>query len=582
MNPLHLAVFALDANPGVYALLLGSGISSAAGVPTGGAIMEDLIRQVAALHDKPCDPSPAKWYERTFSKPATYSDVLSSLASTSAERQALLRPYFEPTHEEASRGLKMPGLAHHAIARLASLGRLRIIVTTNFDRLVERALEDAGMAPVVVSTAEHAASCAPLAHQRVLVFKVNGDYLDLSLRNSTDELSDYPSACKTLLNQIFAEYGLIVCGWSATSDHAVRKLLERSRSRRYSLFWVEPGVFSKDAEQLVRKLEAHRVTDSADTFFQALADSVEGLSRYRATNPVSRHIVLARLKRYLSEPKFDIELREILSAEALKVAKQVHALPGLPDGFSTHGDAAVERVRACDGVTDVLRAALFVCGHFGQVRHLDMLIRTIQTAAPAPPPTQHLNHLTGLRDYHGMILFYAAGVGAMSAGNAELYCGLLCAGKLPRQREASAFVDRWYAELVHNHPQHPINVPEFTGRTSGYSYAPLTAHVRVLVQELGTNYMREEELHDAFDRWDLLVSLFRAHCQQFRGEDRGIAIGLFGFHDTIERTKREVEELGSAWPPLKHGLFSEGSSERVMALLKSADEWANRERAKHR
>jgi hypothetical protein len=49
MDPLTQLVFAISSSPGVYALLLGSGVSSGAGIPTGWAIVEDLARRLAGL-----------------------------------------------------------------------------------------------------------------------------------------------------------------------------------------------------------------------------------------------------------------------------------------------------------------------------------------------------------------------------------------------------------------------------------------------------------------------------------------------------------------------------------------------------
>jgi len=50
-------------SPGVYALLLGSGISRDAGIPTGWEIILDLIKQIAATEkEKPKDPE--KWYQK--------------------------------------------------------------------------------------------------------------------------------------------------------------------------------------------------------------------------------------------------------------------------------------------------------------------------------------------------------------------------------------------------------------------------------------------------------------------------------------------------------------------------------------
>lgn len=49
----------MQANPGVYAVLLGSGISRAAGIPTGWEVVLDLIKKLACAQGADCDPDPA-------------------------------------------------------------------------------------------------------------------------------------------------------------------------------------------------------------------------------------------------------------------------------------------------------------------------------------------------------------------------------------------------------------------------------------------------------------------------------------------------------------------------------------------
>lgn len=61
-------------NPGVYALLLGSGLSRAAGIPTAWGIVEDLIRKVAvASGTQPLPQGDAlfSWYQETYQTEAT-------------------------------------------------------------------------------------------------------------------------------------------------------------------------------------------------------------------------------------------------------------------------------------------------------------------------------------------------------------------------------------------------------------------------------------------------------------------------------------------------------------------------------
>jgi hypothetical protein len=135
-------VFSLEASPGVYALLIGSGVSRVAGIPTGWEIVLDLIRKMANMQDESPEPDPESWYRKKYEKGPKYNELLDSLAATQSERRNLLRSYFEQTPEESDQDLKVPTAAHRAIAALVKLGYIRMILTTNFDRLLEIALDE--------------------------------------------------------------------------------------------------------------------------------------------------------------------------------------------------------------------------------------------------------------------------------------------------------------------------------------------------------------------------------------------------------------------------------------------------------
>jgi hypothetical protein len=59
---------ALYENKGVYALLLGSGVSRAAQIPTGWEVTLDLVIRVAALKGVTHQPDWAAWYKAQFDK----------------------------------------------------------------------------------------------------------------------------------------------------------------------------------------------------------------------------------------------------------------------------------------------------------------------------------------------------------------------------------------------------------------------------------------------------------------------------------------------------------------------------------
>jgi hypothetical protein len=97
----------------VFALLLGSGVSGAAQIPTGWEITQDLIRRVALMQGMTDQPDWASWYrETTGEEPA----LLEELASSPDERRAILQSYIEPTEEDRRERRKVPTAAHQAIA----------------------------------------------------------------------------------------------------------------------------------------------------------------------------------------------------------------------------------------------------------------------------------------------------------------------------------------------------------------------------------------------------------------------------------------------------------------------------------
>lgn len=70
MDP--LVPIALSVTTGTYVLLVGSGLSRAAGVPTGYDVNLDLIRLVARMDGGDPGPDPAAWYVDRFAAQPTY------------------------------------------------------------------------------------------------------------------------------------------------------------------------------------------------------------------------------------------------------------------------------------------------------------------------------------------------------------------------------------------------------------------------------------------------------------------------------------------------------------------------------
>lgn len=427
LDPLVSLAFSLRANPGVYALLLGSGISRSASIPTGWEVVLDLIRRVAAAQSASPSEHPDRWYAEKYGREPGYSVLLDALCRTQIERQQLLKGYFEPTEEDREQGLKLPTPAHHAVAKLMEAGLVRVVVTTNFDRLLEQALEQRGITPVVIGSPDQATGMIPLTHQKHCVIKVHGDYLDTRILNTEEELSTYDPAIAVVVDQIFDEFGLIVCGWSATWDAALRASIDRATNRRYSCFWASMGELSEEAKSVVasRRAEIVKIT-SADSFFEALLARVHGLEEFYRPHPLSVTAAVGAAKRYLADDSQRIRLHD-LYRDAVAEAKAVWMSPA----FAAHGtpkpncDSIAERIKAYDASAATVVALNATIGRWSRGEQDDMLVDAIGEIGREPFSGSQYTIWSNLQAYPATLMLYAVGMASLIAKRPTLFSRLM-------------------------------------------------------------------------------------------------------------------------------------------------------------
>ena len=175
IDPALRLALTLRAQPGSYALLLGSGVSLSAGVPTGFDVLIRLITEVAEAQGVELKEPPQDWFRREIELEPTYDNVLDQFTLSPLERRGLLRKFFEANEEETESGLKQPTEAHRAIAQMVKAGFVNVILETNFDRLMEEALSAASVPYVVANTPGAVDALKPLRLQRCVVVKLHGD-----------------------------------------------------------------------------------------------------------------------------------------------------------------------------------------------------------------------------------------------------------------------------------------------------------------------------------------------------------------------------------------------------------------------
>lgn len=566
IDPLLSLAFSMHSRKGVYALLLGSGVSRSAGIPTGWEVVLDLIRKLAQIKGEDCGDDPAAWYRDNFGEDPDYGKLLDYIAHSPAERSSLLRSYFEPSEEEREQGLKLPTEAHRAIAELVAKGYVRAIITTNFDRLLERAVEAAGVVPTVVITPDAVEGAMPLTHTDCTIIKVHGDYLDTRIKNTPAELSQYDERMNRLLDRVFDEYGLVVCGWSAEWDTALRAALERCSSHRFTTFWAARGEPKEAAQRLInlRRAEVIRIRD-ADSFFQELAEKISALEEVDRPHPLSAKVAAATLKKYLPEERHKIRLHDLVMGEARMLYDELSE-----DRFSLNtpftDQEFINRVRRYEALTEILQAMMITGCYWGEEKHIDLWVKCLELISNPPEDKGGIYGWLKLRLYPALLLLYAGGIAAVAAQRYSTFAALLTKAKVYKQGTDYPLVLKLYPGAVMER--------EIRQKLPGMKdhYTPLNDHLFELLREPLREFLPQDRHHQkCFDRFEYLLALVYADIYHKHGGGALGPVGCFGWRRSIiKEIEIEVKEAGNEWLPLKAGLF-DGATERFQFIKAEFD-----------
>jgi hypothetical protein len=202
-------------------LLAGAGISATAGVRTGQQLSNDLRLKHPTLFGPEEKPS--------------YSDVFRRVIPSVRSRRALI--------EEECLG-KSSQNEHLWIAQLMKEQRVRAVITTNFDHLIEHALMRVGASgiSIVLNDDEFRMDLNRRRGTPILV-KVHGDFLFEDIANLPEELAVKLRQNMThALLDLTTGADLLVIGYSGNDDTIVQLIGEIVRNRSASatrVWWSE-------------------------------------------------------------------------------------------------------------------------------------------------------------------------------------------------------------------------------------------------------------------------------------------------------------------------------------------------------
>lgn len=551
-DPLTQLAFSIYENKGVYAVLLGSGISRSAEIPTGWEITLDLVRRVALSRGVTDQLDWAAWYSEQTGKPPNYSTLLEELASSREERRAILHSYIEPTELDHQEGRKVPTTAHKSIADLVRGGYIRIIITTNFDRLMENALRERGIEPTVVSSVDALAGAEPIIHSTCYLMKLHGDYKDARILNTETELSVYPEQYNTLLDRILDEHGLVVCGWSGEWDYALRAAILRAPNRRYSVFWAARGSLGTGAQELIDHRRAHPIPIAdANNFFSSLHQRVETLERNHRQNPLSIELLINSTKRFLAKSEYRIQLDELFTTETKRLTSR---LDTEELGSNSPWDPRIfrESVEKYECASETLSRMVGVLGRWGDNTEISLVLDIITSLlSHAGKVRSGLTSFLNLRSYPAVLVFTAYSLGLSRAGRWSALHQFLTSLVYKDDRDQARLVDTLFLWEWQGYQNNVWNQIEGLERHR----TPLSERLLSIFAEWSQSFIGlASDFELTFERFELLGSL--AHFER-------------NTRVNIEKELGKESGDGYLWMPVGRSSWNEVNANRLLSELQS-------------
>ena len=579
IEKLTTLAFSMYSNKGAYALLLGSGISRSAHIPSGWEVEEKLIQKIGVSQGVAESEDWHQWYKDCYKQSASYSALLGEIVKTPTERVQLMKSFFEPTNEEKELGWKAPTKAHLAIAKLAKEGYIRVVLTTNFDRLLERAFDLEGITPQVISHEGVISQTTPLVHSKIpTIIKINGDYIDCQFRNTTEELDEYPEQMKLYLRRIFEEYGLVTCGWSGEWDKGLIEIIKSATHSRYNSFFTYVGGVKDNISTLSRDRVGELMPiENADNLFSELYEQIMALEKYDANANMNHEMMMARVKKYLSAKQYDIEFADIVEKWGTEAYNQITEVAHY--GFQLSKEAFSRYLEIhLRAITPLLDAAILTARWgkewqiklFGEIL-IKLCIKPMRNGEITIEKTQCLHALAP------MLLLNTIGIACVKYGRFKELNSILSLS-VPGGNFMGCYREALLALLGATH----WNYGTWNDLMETNHKYPFSSFFLEQLNPVFKNYfITKSEYENVFHIWEHLKSLMYGYnecCLMRFSVPRGNFIHKrteYNLHLEKEPYTiffEEADILGDNWKPIKQGMFG-GRYVNYKLIYEKAEEY---------
>lgn len=301
-----------------YVLFVGAGVSKDAGVPSGWDILiqtlQKMISQEVSHSGKITAEEAEKFYRDKFEEKFGYSDIIGQLFPSNEEQRDYLKSFFKGV---------LPGEAHRLIAEMVKEKLIKYIITTNFDTLIEVALDDAGLKGqyTVIDSQDDVLTSKPWNKEDVCrIYKIHGTIDKGTIRNTKKDLSRLPKELAKDCLDVLERHGVIVLGYSANEeDKAVSNIFHRRKFKGYTMYWTSfDSVISAVATKILHKQDGILIPiKGASLFLRELRDRIKIAQRGAEQTPEA--VAEVRFESMFKSPKPEVEILQTIDRERVRL-----------------------------------------------------------------------------------------------------------------------------------------------------------------------------------------------------------------------------------------------------------------------
>jgi hypothetical protein len=317
----------------------------------------------------------------------------------------------------------------------------------------------------------------------------------------------------------------------------------------------------------------------ADQFFTSVVEKVQALEEFSRPHPVSVQAAVATLKRYLSEERYRIQLRDFLVGEANQARPTIDAALAHVQGAEPNAHSTRELMQRLEAGCEKL-VHLFVNGSFYAMPvQAKAFFDAFRLICLKPQSASRYAMWSDLGRYPALLLVYSSGIAAVASEN---YSVLQEIASRPSviARDAENNVPAPIEIETHRIMERDRARRVFENR----NFTPVSDYLFGRLQNaFGTMGVDDAQYLEAFDNFEYLWCLIHVDMEMQRGNsDPWAPYGSFIWrwqryggdgaeHRFSDQASRAIENSDKNWPPISAGLFG-GDLTRLKAVKEHGDQ----------